>query len=231
MATSAHAKDLMTPDEALAHYGDPEKENNMIVYRPTQAILQTNSVIPGKIYCNKDLVIPLADAFNCALAKGILNEIKTWDGCFNIRPQKGTLARQSLHSWGLAIDINAAWNQFGKRPTLSEELVRCFTGNGFHWGGYWKRPDGMHFQLAQLPQTQQATAKPPASKVEMLVDMPTLKPPYPRSVATQLLASELFVEQPIEIALLEKVKAFQRKSKLVADGIVGPKTWRALVGG
>ena len=71
--------------------------------------------------------------------------------CFNIRPQRGAKT-SSLHSWGVAVDVNAAWNPFvvGKKPTLSEGFVKCFTDAGFDWGGTWKRPDGMHFQLRKI---------------------------------------------------------------------------------
>jgi hypothetical protein len=30
---------------------------------------------------------------------------------------------------------------------FSDELVRCFAEAGFEWGGLWRTPDGMHFQL------------------------------------------------------------------------------------
>jgi hypothetical protein len=56
----------------------------------------------------------------------------------------------SLHSWGIAIDVNAAWNGLGKEPTLTPEFVKCFTDAGFDWGGTWKRKDGMHFQLSNI---------------------------------------------------------------------------------
>ena len=56
----------------------------------------------------------------------------------------------SLHSWGVAIDVNAAWNGFGKKPTLSKEFVKCFTDAGFDWGGLWAKPDSMHFQLKSI---------------------------------------------------------------------------------
>jgi len=56
----------------------------------------------------------------------------------------------SLHSWAVAVDINAAWNQFGKVPTMSKELVKCFTDAEFDWGGTWTKADGMHFQLKTI---------------------------------------------------------------------------------
>lgn len=129
-------------------YGNPEDEKFMVVWDvPSELEL---GVIPKKIYCNKDLIVPLGDAFKNIISRNLISELKTWDGCFNIRKKRGAPS-YSLHSWGLAIDINAAWNGFGKTPTMSIDLVRCFTDVGFDWGGYWSsRPDGMHFQLKSI---------------------------------------------------------------------------------
>jgi hypothetical protein len=106
-------------------------------------------VLPNKIYCNKDLVAPLEKAFRNIIARGLTKEVKTWDGCFNIRMKRG-LSSLSLHSWAIAIDINAAWNGLGKVSTMSKELVACFVDAGFEWGGTWTRLDGMHFQLKTI---------------------------------------------------------------------------------
>lgn len=106
-------------------------------------------VIPKRIYCNKDMVQPLAVAFNNLILRGFVNELKTWDGCFNIRKKRG-LQSMSLHSWGIAIDVNAFENGLGKEPKLSPGFVKCFTDAGFEWGGNWGRKDGMHFQLAKI---------------------------------------------------------------------------------
>jgi hypothetical protein len=56
----------------------------------------------------------------------------------------------SLHSWGIAIDVNAFENGLGQTPKLSAGFVKCFTDNGFDWGGVWKRLDSMHFQLSKI---------------------------------------------------------------------------------
>lgn len=134
----------MTSAQALAKYGAPELEKGMVLWDvPTELEI---GVIPKKIYCNKDLVQPLTNAFKALIQTGRVAELKTWDGCFNIRKKRG-LNSLSMHSWGLAIDVNAAWNGLGKQPVLSKEFVKCFTDNGFEWGGNWKRLDGMHFEL------------------------------------------------------------------------------------
>jgi hypothetical protein len=103
-------------------------------------------VIPKRIYCNKDLVEPLKKAFQALISTGHVKELKTWDGCFNIRKKRG-LSSMSLHSWGVAVDVNAFENGLGQEPKLSQGFVKCFTDNGFEWGGVWKRKDGMHFEL------------------------------------------------------------------------------------
>jgi hypothetical protein len=135
---------LLTSTECISRYGAAYKESNMVLWDvPTELEI---GVIPKRIYCNKDMLIPLTLAFKALIATGYVKELKTWDGCFNIRQKRG-LTSQSLHSWGVAIDVNAAWNGFGKKPTLSQGFVKCFTDNGFDWGGNWTTPDGMHFQL------------------------------------------------------------------------------------
>jgi len=135
---------MITSAECLKRYGDPTKEKSMILWDvPPELEI---GVLPNKIYCNRDMVDPLKRAFTNIIERGLIEQVKTWDGCFNIRKKVGALS-QSLHSWGVAIDINAAWNGYNKTPTMSKELVDCFKDAGFDWGGDWTKPDGMHFQI------------------------------------------------------------------------------------
>jgi hypothetical protein len=138
---------MVTSQQALKKYGDPTLEKWMVLWDvPTELEI---GMIPKKIYCNKDMIKPLSQAFKNLIDTGKVNELKTWDGYFNIRKKRG-LASMSLHSWGIAIDVNAAWNQLNMEPKLSKEFVKCFTDAGFDWGGTWKRKDGMHFQLSTI---------------------------------------------------------------------------------
>lgn len=64
----------------------------------------------------------------------------------------------SSHSWGVALDLNVAWNAYGSRPQVAgqigsvQELVPYFAQFGFAWGGHFsgKSCDGMHFELALI---------------------------------------------------------------------------------
>ena len=138
---------MVTSAQALKKYGDPTKESGMTLWDVPKEL--EIGVLPKRLYCNKDMILPLTKAFKNLISTGCVKELKTWDGCFNIRKKRG-LGSMSLHSWGLAIDVNAAWNGLNKEPQLSKEFVNCFTLAGFDWGGTWTRKDGMHFQLKSI---------------------------------------------------------------------------------
>jgi hypothetical protein len=99
-----------------------------------------------KIYMNRDIKLPLLNALFDIQKKGLKNELKTFDGCFCIRSKRG-LTELSMHSWGLAIDINASTNKLGTIGDMNKDIVEIFKKYGFSWGGDWKRKDPMHFEL------------------------------------------------------------------------------------
>jgi hypothetical protein len=138
---------MVTSQQALKKYGDPNKQLNMVVW-DVPGYLEIG-IIPKKIYCNRDMMAPLTQAFTNLISTNHVTELKTYDGCFNIRKKRG-LTSMSLHSWGIAIDLNAFENSLNQTPKLSPGFVKCFTDAGFEWGGTWKRKDGMHFQLAKI---------------------------------------------------------------------------------
>lgn len=134
--------------DAIKKYGAPSQSSPHLVLWDVPTELEIG-VIPKRIYCNKDMVVPLSNAFKKLIATGCVKELKTWDGCFNIRKMRG-LTSMSLHSWAIAIDVNAFENGLNQEPKLSNQFVECFTTSGFDWGGTWKRKDGMHFQLSKI---------------------------------------------------------------------------------
>jgi hypothetical protein len=142
---------MVTSAQCLKKWGDPAVTANELKYMTVWDIPPHLEIgaIPKKLYCNKIMIAPLIQAFSNLIDRGFVKELKTWDGCFNVRKKRG-LTSMSLHSWGIAIDVNAAWNGLNKEPQLSAGFVKCFTDAGFDWGGVWTRKDGMHFQLKSI---------------------------------------------------------------------------------
>jgi len=139
---------MVSSKQCLAKFGEPSASNKCMTLWDVPTELEIG-IIPKRIYCNRLMVEPLKKAFKNLIDTGAVKELKTWDGCFNIRKKRG-LSTMSLHSWGLAIDVNAFENGLYQTPKLSPTFAKCFTDAGFDWGGNWLRQDGMHFQLSSI---------------------------------------------------------------------------------
>lgn len=149
---------LMQSTVLSGYFGDPDEDGEfakgfMRVCDLTQYSIHLGHVLDYlgrpwgcKIYCNWIMIKPLQRAFQFIIDRGFAELLETYDGCFNIRRSRGG-GITSMHSWGLAVDFNAASNAFGAVPQMSSGLVQCFTDAGLEWGGLWSTPDGMHFQL------------------------------------------------------------------------------------
>lgn len=94
------------------------------------------------------------------LYKGDLEAIKAarmdlYGGCYEFRRARG-LAQLSMHSYGVAIDLDPERNGLGVKwekgkGMMPEEVIEIFEAHGWTWGGRWKtRPDPMHFQAARV---------------------------------------------------------------------------------
>ena len=160
----------MTSQQALKKYGDPNlletQSKTMSVWIVPKKLLDAFSHVrfsavgtigfPKKIFCNNDFKPLLEKALNNVVDRGLAKEMKTWDGVFIIRAKRG-LSSLSMHSWGLAVDINAAQNPLGKTRSqiiesgltpLSESFLQCFRDAGLECGADWvSRPDFMHMQI------------------------------------------------------------------------------------
>ena len=148
---------MVTSQQCLKKYGEPSASNACMVLWDVPTELEIG-IIPKKIYCNRDLIKPATMAFKNLIDSGCVNEIKTYDGCFNIRKSRG-LSSMSLHSWGIALDFNAFSNPLGLSreqcilrglKPFSIEFGNCFKSAGFDWGNDWNRKDLMHFQLKNI---------------------------------------------------------------------------------
>lgn len=100
----------------------------------------------GKIYINLRVAPALIEAFRLIEQRKLQSELKSFDGCLNVRSVRGTVGVLSAHCYGLAIDINAKGNGLGEEnPAINPALVKCFTDAGWTWGGAFARKDPMHF--------------------------------------------------------------------------------------
>jgi len=144
-------------------YGCPDKDENYIldadffdikirVYEipfPLRLSWKPH-VLTKYIQCHRDIGEALIDALHeIGQYKGVdwLGD-KRYDyygGCFNFRKKRGQ-GQLSVHSYGIAIDLNPQLAPYRKKSHQPKFIVDAFVSRGFYWGGDWLVPDGMHFQ-------------------------------------------------------------------------------------
>lgn len=95
------------------------------------------------IYCNEDMSIALSKALDNIVARELIDCVKSYGGCWDVRKSRSD-DRLSVHSYGLAIDLNPETNKLGTVGDMDPRLVACFEDCDFEWGGRWKNPDPMH---------------------------------------------------------------------------------------
>lgn len=171
---------------------------------------------------------------------------------YSCRAVAGT-SSPSNHSWGTAIDVNATSNprraDHRFQSDLPADVVRFWEGVGFRWGGRWNWPDPMHFdwpgtadQARQKARDLRAffaaqggnTPAPAQPAGGYLVPATVKRGSTGLAVrkAQGLLVAHghaVAVDGDFGRATDGAVRTFQSRHRLTADGIVGPRTWRALI--
>ena len=107
----------------------------------------------GVVTCHRLMFPQLGAALGEIEAEGLAHLIRTGDygGCYNPRFIDRDPSRAlSNHAFGLAIDLNVSSNGLGTKGDMDRRIVAIFEKWGFEWGGWWERPDPMHFELARL---------------------------------------------------------------------------------
>ena len=107
----------------------------------------------GTVTCNKGMLPQLRAALTEIVQQGLADKIhpNEYAGCYYPRfiandPGKGL----SLHSWGIAVDLNVPGNQRGTVGQMDRRVVAIFKRWGFAWGGDWNYTDPMHFEMAKV---------------------------------------------------------------------------------
>lgn len=160
---------MITTKKLKEVFGDPFEDrltferNFMVLLLVPEEIRMKIPVLPQKIYINKVAAPKLLAAFREIIRSGLQNEIKTYDGCFVIRRQRQSNVI-SRHSYGIAIDLNAAWNPLirgvksedhaalrKKHVQWSEKFLDCWRKTGWVCGADWRTSiDGMHFEIKEI---------------------------------------------------------------------------------
>ena len=135
-------------DDLYAHYGDPHSTD----FASTYLVSNQHTIAGGKVISVTSHVA-IADKLHAVfadlIAAGRIDLIQSYDGCYVLRQIRG-VAKPSLHSWGLAIDVNAAEFPLGSLKQQDPVLIEAFSNHGFFWGGDFRlRKDPMHFQLTK----------------------------------------------------------------------------------
>ncbi len=107
--------------------------------------------IVGRVTCHRLMIPQLRGALQEVVDVGLASTLNSYDGCYVPRfIERNPENSISLHTWGIAIDMDAATNYRGIRGTMHPEVVSIFKRWGFRWGGDWTYTDPMHFELAAL---------------------------------------------------------------------------------
>jgi hypothetical protein len=107
--------------------------------------------IMGRVTCHRLMIPQLRGALQDVVDAGLASTLNTYDGCYVPRfIERNPENSISLHTWGIAIDMDASTNYRGIQGTMHPEVVNIFKRWGFRWGGDWQYTDPMHFELAAL---------------------------------------------------------------------------------
>ena len=113
----------------------------------------------GSMLFNKALIPQVEALFAVWEDLGNAHLIETFSGSWVPRFVRGRSDRLSNHSFGSALDLNAAWNGFRRQPALVgrrgsvRELVKPAYDLGFFWGGWYN--DGMHLEAYKRMSAQE----------------------------------------------------------------------------
>ncbi|GAA1905462.1 hypothetical protein GCM10009737_02870 [Nocardioides lentus] len=107
--------------------------------------------ILGAVTCHKVMLPQLRAAFTEVVTRGLADEINPdeYAGCYYPRFIAGS-SSLSLHSFGIAVDLNVPGNQRGTVGDIDRDVVAIMKKWGFAWGGDWSFTDPMHFEMDRL---------------------------------------------------------------------------------
>ena len=155
---------MITQEQLIKKYGTPNKGGEgylTTITLPYPMFLNwATGTYVRKISCHKLIADKLTNVFKEILERYGIDKIKElqlddFGGCFNYRAMRGG-TQLSVHSWGLAIDLDPDRNLLKEtsktarfaRPEY-KAMIDIFYKNGFVSLGREKNYDYMHFQIKE----------------------------------------------------------------------------------
>lgn len=129
-----------------------------------------------------DVSVPVWERFTDAMRRNNYLFLESAGGTYNCRKvntPSGTLTTWSLHSYGIALDLNPSQNPYRKPLThnypasfiADVEAIRVNGKKAFQWGGRWSTPDAMHWQLDIAPGDIQEEPDMASPAMSMMIDL------------------------------------------------------------
>jgi hypothetical protein len=151
----------------IARYGNPKNTtknpNNQATFEkkwmvnwayPTDIKLAIPS-LGNSIYCNRELIPTLEKFYRELMKRQLHTEIHSQDQCFCVRLIRGSETELSVHSFGMAIDLNPEDNPLGMTrdqckakglKPFTPAFIQCAIDCGLVAGAKFSRADLMHFE-------------------------------------------------------------------------------------
>jgi hypothetical protein len=117
----------------------------------SENIVTATVPIFGRVTCHRLMIPQLRGALADIQAAGLASTLHTYNGCYVPRFIESNPEHAiSLHTWGIAIDLDSSTNGRGTKGTMDSTVVDILKRWGFRWGGDWDYTDPMHFELGAL---------------------------------------------------------------------------------
>ena len=151
-----------TESECPKFYG-PKGENQTSIVLPYPMVLDWEpATVIHKMTCHEKIADALTRIFTKLLAE--YGEAKLRDlginqfgGCLNVRLKRGSKTSWSIHSWGVAVDLDPDRNQLRETSRTARfarpeylPMWKIIEGEGAVSLGRARNFDWMHFQFARL---------------------------------------------------------------------------------
>lgn len=224
-----------TQSDVPAFFGPPAEQQVMLNTPYPLRLAWDVGVVVNRFQCHRLVHDAFHAVFEETLREYGLPKIQElgldlFGGCFNHRPMRGG-TQLSMHSWGIAIDLDPSNNQLNwnrSRARFAQEEYEPFwlivESQGLISLGRERDFDWMHFQAARLG----AVASTSGSNIAAVP--PTVLRIGSRGAEVAQMQAALGVPADGIFGPITEsaVRQFQDRSGLVADGLFGPRTRGAL---